>query len=313
MSNGSAMKTVPAGWVDLQVNGYAGVDFSSPGLTVEKIRHATEALVRRGTAAYCPTMVTSPLERYEENLPVLAAAMEEPDLKPRLLGIHLEGPFLSLDGRGAHQASLLRKPDAKLLDHWLALVKGHVSLLTLAPELDAAEALIQHAVACGVVVLLGHHVADGASIERAVSAGACGCTHLGNGIPNTLPRHPNPIWSQLADDRLTALVITDGHHLPVEFVRVVLRVKGMDHCIVTSDAAPVAGLPPGRYSWMGTELVSEPSGRIGVAGSAVLAGSSATMEDCMVWLRAWSQLSEKDLHKLGRENALKLLGRSAAG
>lgn len=302
---------VPDGWIDLQVNGYAGVDFSAPGLTVAGIRRVTEELVKRGTAAYCPTVVTTVMERYDANLPVLAAAMEEPDLKPHLLGIHLEGPFLSLEGRGAHQASLLQKPDVKLLDHWLTLAKGRVPLLTLAPELDGAADLIRHAVARGVVVLLGHHVADGASIDRAVLAGARGCTHLGNGIPNMLPRHPNPIWNQLADDRLTALLITDGHHLPVEFVKSALRVKGLDRCIVTSDAAPIAGLPPGRYTWMGTELVSEPSGRIGLANSDVLAGSSATMEDCMVWLRSWSQLNEKELKRLGRENPLRILGKLA--
>jgi N-acetylglucosamine-6-phosphate deacetylase len=299
---------VPEGWIDLQVNGYAGIDFSAPGLTVADIRRATEELARRGTAAYCPTMVTSSLERYEENLPVLAAAMAEPDLGPHLLGVHLEGPFLSLEGRGAHPASLLRKPDAKLLDHWLTLARGRIALLTLAPELEGAEVLIKHAVACGVGVLLGHHVADGVSIDRAARAGARGCTHLGNGIPNTLPRHPNPIWSQLADDRLSALLITEGHHLPIEFVRVVLRVKGVNRCLVTSDCSPIAGLPPGRYSWMGAGIVSEPSGRIGLADSAVLAGSSATMADCINWLRSWSQLDEQELRQLGRENPLRLLG-----
>ncbi|MEI7881262.1 MAG: N-acetylglucosamine-6-phosphate deacetylase [bacterium] len=309
MSDMLMNKIVPDGWIDLQVNGFVGVDFSAPGLTVADIRRVTEVLVRRGTAAYCPTVVTSAMERYEENLPVLVAAMEEPDLNPHLLGIHLEGPFLSLEGRGAHQAALLRKPDVQLLDHWLTLAKGHISLLTLAPEVEGAEALIRHAVARGVMVLLGHHVADGASIDRAVRAGARGCTHLGNGIPNILPRHPNPIWSQLADDRLIAMLITDGHHLPVEFVRSVLRVKGLDRCIVTSDAAPIAGLPPGRYTWMGTELVSEPLGRIGLANTDVLAGSSATMADCVAWLRSWSQLDEQDLRKLCRENPLRLLGK----
>ena len=303
------MRKIPEGWIDLQVNGYAGVDFSAAGLTVADVRRATEALVSKGTAAYCPTVVTSSLERYEENLPVLAAAMEEPDLRPHLLGIHLEGPFLSLDGRGAHQASLLRKPDAALFERWLTLARGHVALLTLAPELEGAEHLIKFATSKGVVVLLGHHVADAESIDRAVRAGARGCTHLGNGIPNTLPRHPNPLWNQLGDDRLTGLFITDGHHLPIEFVRVALRVKGLDRCIVTSDASPIAGLPPGRYTWMGVELVSEPLGRIGVADSAVLAGSSATMADCMVWLRSWSHLYEKDLKKLGRDNPLRLLGK----
>ena len=301
-------RVVPEGWVDLQVNGFAGTDFSDPGLTVADVRRATQELVRCGTAAYCPTVVTSDLYAYQATLPVLAAAMEEPDLAPHLPGIHLEGPFLSIEGRGAHRASLLRKPDVQLFDRWMALARGRISLLTLAPELDGVEALIHHAVACGVSVLLGHHVADAAAIDRAVQAGACGCTHLGNGIPNTLPRHPNPIWSQMADDRLNALLITDGHHLPVEFVRVALRAKSLDRIIVTSDASPIAGRPPGRYRWMGTELVSEPSGRISVAGSDVLAGSSATMADCMEWLRTRLRLDENELRLLGRENPLRLLG-----
>ncbi len=312
MKEATSKRGVPQGWVDLQINGFIGVDFSAPGLTVADVRRATEELVRRGTAAYCPTVITSVLERYEENLPVLAAAMEEPDLKSHLLGIHLEGPFLSLEGKGAHSAALLRKPDTALLDRWQVLAKGHIALLTLAPEVEGADALVQHAVALGVKVLLGHHVADGASIDRAVRAGACGCTHLGNGIPSLLARHPNPIWNQLADDRLMALLITDGHHLPIEVVKVALRAKGLDKVIVTSDAAPIAGLPPGRYSWMGSDLVSDASGRIGLASSPVLAGSSATMADCMVWLRSWSQLTERELRQIGRENPLRMLGIESA-
>ena len=188
------------------------------------------------------------------------------------------------------------------------MAKGRIALLTVAPEVEGAEALIRHAVARGVVVLLGHHVADGASIERAVRAGARGCTHLGNGIPNVLPRHPNPIWCQLAEDRLTALLITDSHHLPKEFVSVALRTKGIDRCIVTSDAAPIAGLPPGRYNCMGAEVISEPSGRIALANGSSMAGSSATMADCIAWLRSWSQLTEAELLQLGRDNPLRFLG-----
>jgi N-acetylglucosamine-6-phosphate deacetylase len=218
-------------------------------------------------------MITSELARYEENLQVLAAAMEDPELGPHLLGVHLEGPFLSPEAKGAHPAQLLRKPDEQLLEHWLELAKGRIALLTVAPELDGAEGLIRYAVTQGVGVLLGHHLSDRASIQRAVLAGARGATHLGNGIPNQLPRHPNPIWSQLAEAQLSALLITDGHHLPEEFIRVVLSAKGLEHCIVTSDAAPIAGLPPGRYSWMGSDIVSAPGGRIGIANSPVLAGN----------------------------------------
>jgi N-acetylglucosamine-6-phosphate deacetylase len=299
---------VPDGWVDLQVNGYAGVDFSAAGLTVADVRRATEELVRRGTGAFCPTVVSCAPEVYEQNLPVLAAALQAADLGPHLPGIHLEGPFLAPAAKGAHRACWLQQPDSALFDRWMSLAEGRITLLTVAPEIEGAEALIRHATGRGVTVLLGHHVGDNASIERAVRAGARGCTHLGNGIPNVLPRHPNPLWTQLADDRLTGLFIADGHHLPLEFMKVALRAKGLERCVVTSDAAPIAGLPPGEYECMGQTVISEPGGRISVKNLASLAGSSATMAECMMWLRSWSGLSEADLLRIGRLNPLRLLG-----
>jgi len=300
-------RTGGVGYVDLQVNGYLGVDFSSPDLTVDGVRQVTEALVARGTDAYCPTIVTVPLATYRAVLPVLAAAMAEPDLRPHLLGIHIEGPFITPEARGAHQQSLIRKADAALFDRWQDLAEGHIRMLTLAPEQEGASKLIRHAVRRGVVVSLGHHLADKTSIDRAVDAGAACCTHLGNGIPNVLPRHPNPIWTQLADDRLTGMFITDGHHLPPEFVQVALRAKGLRRTIITSDAASVAGLPPGEYDAMGDRVVLEKSGRLAMKHSASLAGSSATLAECVEWLRSWSGLNEQELTQIARTNPLRLL------
>jgi len=308
MSARQVVPQVPEGWVDLQVNGFLGIDFSAPGLRVDDVRRATKALVQRGTGAYCPTVITNEPWMYEVNLAVLAAAMEEPDLKPHLLGIHLEGPFLSVEARGAHQERLLQNPSVDRFDHWMKLARGRIVMLTLAPELDGSEALIRHVVKRKVVVSLGHHMADPLSIDRAVRAGATCCTHLGNGIPNTLPRHPNPIWTQLADDRLVGMLITDGHHLPADFVRVALRAKGVGNVIVTSDAAPIAGLPPGEYKFAGADVVSEPGGRIALKDGYSLAGSSATMEACIFWLRKLAVLSEAELMQVGRQNPLRLLG-----
>ncbi len=303
------MSSIPAdGFVDLQVNGFMGVDFSAPGLTVADVRRATLALAERGTAAYCPTVVTNELATYEQNLPVLAQAMKEPDLRGRIPGIHIEGPFLAPLACGAHRPDLLRKPDRALFDRWQALAEGHIRILTLAPELDGAPALIRHVTQQGVVVSLGHHMADAAAIDRAVAAGARCCTHLGNGIANQLPRHPNPIWTQLADDRLTGMFITDGHHLPAEFVRVAIRAKGIEQFIVTSDAASVAGLAPGEYTSLGIAVVLEPSGRLSVKNGVALAGSSATLADCIRWLSSLGVLSPAQLRQVGRTNPLRLLG-----
>jgi N-acetylglucosamine-6-phosphate deacetylase len=249
MSNDRKLSPIPKGladtkgYIDLQVNGYQDVNFSTPGLSVADIRRITQILLKRGTAAYCPTVVTSDLSVYEQNLPILAKAMMEPDLCDHLLGLHLEGPFISKPASGAHPQEHIRPPDVRLLDHWQSLSGNRVRIITLAPEAEGAEAFIRHATGQGIVCSLGHHVGDDASIKRAVDAGASLCTHLGNGIPNTLPRHPNPIWTQLADDRLTGMFITDGHHLPKSFIRVAIRAKGVSRFIVTSDVAPPGGMP----------------------------------------------------------------------
>jgi len=302
-----------SGWIDLQVNGFLGVDFSAPDLTLDGVRRITRELCERGTSAYCPTLVTCDPAVYARNLPILAQAMREPDLREHLPGLHLEGPFLGHASRGAHPAEWLAPPDPRRFDEWQRLSGGGIRILTLAPELEGAPALIRHAVAQGVVVSLGHHAADGDAIARAVEAGATLCTHLGNGIANLLPRHPNPIWSQLADDRLTACVIADGHHLPASFLRVAWRAKGRERLIVTSDAAAIAGLPPGPYSYMGSSVVIEPGGRIVMAtsssgGGATLAGSSCTLAECLRHLASLGDWSEDDLVQVGRRNPVAILG-----
>lgn len=304
------------GWIDLQVNGFLGVDFSAPDLTLDKVRHITEVLASRGTSAYCPTLITCDPAIYERNLPILAQAMREPDLREHIAGLHMEGPFLSSASRGAHPAEWLAAADPHRFDAWQHLAKGTIRILTLAPEVEGAVELIRHVVAHGVVVSLGHHLADDETLARAVEAGATLCTHLGNGIVNTLPRHPNPIWTQLADDALTACVIADGHHLPASFLRVAWRAKGRDRFIVTSDAAGIAGLPPGQYDYMGTSVEIESSGRIIVrnrspSDNATLAGSSSTLADCMAHLATLGDWTPDDLIQIGRRNPARLLRTSA--
>lgn len=302
-----------SGWIDLQVNGSLGVDFSSPELTLDGVRRVTEELRARGTSAYCPTLVTCDPAVFARNLPLLARAMRDPALREHLPGLHLEGPFLNPASRGAHPSQWLALPDPRRFDEWQGLAEGGIRILTLAPELEGACALIRHAVAQGVVVSLGHHLADDNAIARAVEAGATLCTHLGNGIVNTLPRHPNPLWTQLATDALTACVIADGHHLPAAFLRVAWRAKGRDRFIVTSDAAAIAGLAPGRYTYMGAEVDLEPNGRIVQTASAggggrTLAGSSSTLGDCLRHLATLGDWTTDDLVQVGRRNPARVLG-----
>ncbi len=299
------------GFVDLQVNGYVGVDFSAPGLKLEGIRRVTHALIERGTVAFCPTVITARTEVYEQNLPVLAQAMGDPDLAPHLLGIHLEGPFISPEdgARGAHSRELTRLPDIELYKRLQELSANRITLVTLAPEQDGAVALIRYIVSTGSVVSLGHHLGSGDDIARACDAGATVVTHLGNGIPGYLPRHPNPIWHQLDEDRLMAMIIADGHHLPESFARIVHRVKTSGRLIVVSDSAPIAGLSPGSYTTLGQEVVLEQTGRIWNPRDKHLVGSSACMIDCMNWLASITSLSEAELWQVGHHNPLKLIGK----
>jgi N-acetylglucosamine-6-phosphate deacetylase len=154
-------------------------------------------------------------------------------------------------------------------------------MVTLAPERVGAVPFIEKLAAAGVVVALGHTAATGEQIRAAVDAGARASTHLGNGCHATLDRHVNPIWEQLADDRLWMSVITDGHHLPPAVLTSLVRAKGVGRTLLTCDASPLAGLPPGRYADWGQEFEVLPTGKIVVPGTPYLAGSGCFTDACV--------------------------------
>ena len=300
------------GFVDLQVNGYLGVNFSAPGLTLDEVGLATREIVKRGTIAYCPTVITAGEETYRENLPLLARAMEETDLAPHILGIHLEGPFISpLKGpRGMHEKNFVCPPGIKEYEKFQELADGKIVLVTLAPEIEGAKALIKHIVEQGIAtVSLGHHLADEESLKMASREGARCCTHLGNGISNLLPRHPNPLWTQLADDSLSAMFITDGHHLPLDFIKVALRAKRPERFLVTSDISPIGGLAPGNYRIAGYPVVFEGSGKIRSLKEDCLAGSGATLMECINVLSSLGILTEDELWQVGMVNPLRIINK----
>jgi N-acetylglucosamine-6-phosphate deacetylase len=300
------------GFVDLQVNGYLGVDFSSPELQSEDIGRITEALVRAGTIGYLATVITSEMDVYRRNLPLLARAMEQPGVREHLLGIHMEGPYLSGEegARGAHYASRMRRPDSDEFDRFQEWAQGQIALLTLAPEREGALGLIGH-VSCKYKtrVSLGHHLADRETIQSAANAGASLITHLGNGCPSMLPRHDNILIHQLANDSLTAGLITDGHHLPADFIRIALRCKSPERVFVVSDMAPIAGFEPGIYETLGNTVRLTATGRIENVETPYFAGSGCTMVQCMRFLRSLEVLGEEDLWRVGLKNPLRILGR----
>ncbi len=299
------------GFVDLQVNGYLGVDFVSPALTRDDVRRITNEMVARGVIGYCATLVTSDMAIYRRNLPLIAEAMEEPGIRGRLLGIHMEGPYLSREegARGAHAAELMRLPNPGEFDRFQEWARGRIALLTLAPELPGAIPLIGHIVAHHrTLVSLGHHLAPRDVLRAAASAGATMVTHLGNGCPNMLPRHENILVYQLADDTLHAGLIGDGHHLPDDFIRVALRCKGIGKVFIVSDCAPIAGFPPGEYETLGNRVRLTQSGRIQNLDRMHLVGSGLNLAECMRRLREHGLLSEEEAWQAGFTNPLALLG-----
>ena len=302
------------GFVDLQVNGFLGVDFSGPELTAADFRMACREVLSRGTAAFLPTIVTSPVEVLCRNLELVAETAGEAEFQGRLLGIHLEGPFISREpgGVGAHNAEWVLEPSIETFDDLQAAARGQIRMLTIAADATGAEALARHAGGQGVCVSLGHHLATGADLQRLAGAGATALTHLGNGVPAMLPRHPNPIWAALANDDLTATIIADGQHLPASVIKSFLRAKGIERIVVISDGAAVAGLPAGTYenTALGKSIVLEESGKLHNPEKGCLAGSSATMLGCMNHLASLGLLGFEQLRTVGFANPLKLIGLS---
>jgi len=298
------------GFVDVQVNGHLGTDFGDLSLTAEGFAKGSRKLLARGTGAFLPTISTAPPEVYEQNLPILAAAIESDEFRGRVLGVHLEGPFLSPEpgARGAHNPQWMRPGDLDLLKRLLDLARGHVRVLTVAPEAEKAEQLARYAADRGIAVAVGHTLAGPDELKRMVDAGATFFTHLGNGLPNLIHRHHNPIWAALANDDLSITIITDGHHLPPEAIKTMLRAKGVAKTAVISDASHLAGMPPGRYSTLDNEVVLEPSGKLHNPAKQCLVGSSATMLQCMNHLASLGLLTERELLAVGFHNPLGLVG-----
>jgi N-acetylglucosamine-6-phosphate deacetylase len=266
----------PAFW-DIQSNGRWGHSFSSPEITIDQVASIIRAQAPMGTARLCPTLITAPVDHLVHGVRTIAAACQRyPDVADRVIGIHLEGPFISeQEGyRGAHPAGSVIDPDWDLFLKIQDASGGRIVLITLAPERAGAIDFIRRATSAGVVVAIGHTAAVGATIRTAIDAGALLSTHLGNGIVSQLPRHPNAIWTQAASKTLMASFIADGHHLDLEALRVLALAKGPAQTLLISDASPLAGLPPGDYG----EWSVDPSGKIVVAGTPYLAGSNLGLE-----------------------------------
>lgn len=299
------------GLIDLQVNGFAGIDVNGPDVTAERIIEITAALARIGVTTWVPTIVTAPEDAIDHALRMIEdARSRSPQLAHAIPCAHVEGPFLSPeDGpRGVHDADQIRSIDADEVARWQKA--GPAGIVTVSPHADDAPAEIARIVELGIRVAIGHTHASGSQITAAVDAGASLSTHLGNGIFPQLARHPNPLWTQLAEDRLSAGLIADGHHLPPETLEVMLRAKGVDRAFLVSDATELAGRTPGLYETaVGGTVELSPDGRLSYVGSELLAGAASDVAAGLRFVLASTSLSLPDALSLVTRTPGRILGR----
>jgi N-acetylglucosamine-6-phosphate deacetylase len=278
------------GLTDLQVNGYAGVDFNDAALTADALDHALDAMHRANVTVCLPTLITAGEAILAARLSALDNAVARSRLGPLMVpGFHLEGPFLSPDPgyAGCHPASAMIDPDPAVLRRLTKNLRRPILLLTLAPERPGAMALIAWARSSGMVVAMGHTRADSAITSEAVTTGVSLSTHLGNALPQPQPKFLNPLMAQLASDGLGASFIADGIHIPPDALKVMLRAKTPSRSILITDATAAAGAPPGLYPFAGVTVQHTADGSVRVPGGTTLAGSALRLDQAVRNLIAW--------------------------
>jgi N-acetylglucosamine-6-phosphate deacetylase len=299
------------GFVDIQINGFAGVDFSDSALDAERAISILPSIWKTGVASFLPTLITNSVEHLERNFRALEAARRlDARFAASVPGYHLEGPYLSPGkSHGAHVPELMHPPDWDEFARLQQAAGGEIAIVTVAPELPGACGFIRRACAAGVVVSIGHTDATPEQIHQGIEAGATLSTHLGNGCPEYVHRHQNPLWAQLASDRLKASLICDGFHLPSDLVRAAYRIKGDDGCILITDAIHAATLPPGRYSLVGREIELLASGQVLTADRQSMAGSALSMNRAVAIFAEYAQAPLARAIRAATHNPASLLHR----
>lgn len=300
---------VAPGWIDIQVNGFAGVDYCSHTASQEGIAHSIRELYSTGVTRFFPTVITGSFEDITGSLRNLTRAKATLAEGPAIEGFHIEGPHISPEEgpRGAHPVEWVRRPDIEEYKKWQDAAEGNIKLITVSPEWPETPAYIEHVVRDGVAASIGHMNATAEQIQAAVSAGATLSTHLGNGAHKVLPRHPNYIWEQLAEDRLAASFIIDGVHLTHTFMKVALRAKGIERSILITDAVMPAGCPPGPYKLGVVDVELWPSGdRVTLRGGTRLAGSALRMDHGVSNLMKMLGLSPAEAVTMATRNPARL-------
>lgn len=302
--------TTTAGLFDLQVNGFAGVDFNDPGLTPERFDQASRALVATGVTQFLPTLITASEASLAARFKALDAAVSASPLARTMVpGYHLEGPFLNPAPGfcGCHPAADMMPPDIALVDRLAAGLSRPILLVTIAPELPGSLDFIKQVRRRGIAVALGHSDARAQTAREAVEAGATLATHLGNGVAHQMHKFDNPIIAQATEDGLWGCFIVDGIHVSLPGLRMLTRTKTLARSILVTDAVAAAGAPPGRYLLAGMAVERGEDGTVRQNGASHLAGSSLTMDQGVRNLVRWGLCSFDEAIRLGSANPRKAL------
>lgn len=305
---------VSAGLVDLQVNGFAGVDFNAETITAEALDQALEAMLATGVTTCLPTLITAHPHELEARLRALDAAVAASRLGPAMCpGYHLEGPFLNpLPGYcGCHPPEAMTAADPALIARLRRLATRPILMVTLAPELPGALELVAALAGEGVIVALGHTAAGFEQVAAAAAAGARLSTHLGNGMTQSAHKLENPIFAQLAEDRLEASFIADGIHIHPRALKVLLRAKGLDRAMLVTDAVAGAAAAPGQYRFAGMAIERTQAGAIRLPSGA-LAGSALCLDQAVRNLVAWGLATAEQALALASTRPLALLAPALA-
>ncbi len=302
--------------VDLQINGYGGVDFQRDDLAPGDLLSATQQLRRDGCGQYLLTLITDDWTSLMQRLSQLKRLRDElPELRRAIVGWHVEGPFISAQPGfcGAHNPAVMEDPRPEHIRELRAVTGNDPVLLTLAPERAGALEAITLAVSLGITVSLGHTNASAAVLASAVQAGATGFTHLGNALPQQLDRHDNLLWRVLDTPGLTASLIPDTLHVSPMFFRLVHRLLPPERIYYTTDAMSAAGAPPGRYTIgqieleVGSDQIVRLPGKSNFAGSALrpIEGvfRAAAMLGCP-WQRTWDYFAQQPARLINLANEL---------
>ncbi|HEX2396449.1 MAG TPA: N-acetylglucosamine-6-phosphate deacetylase [Bacteroidales bacterium] len=311
LPNGSGKPEVyvAPGFIDIQINGFMGINFSDQALTTEKMRKATQALWKEGVTSYLPTVITNDHSRLKKSFMLLADATSDKKIEGSVPGFHLEGPFISpVQGyRGAHSEKYIRPPDQNEFRILQDASGNKIKLITVAPEIPGAISFIEKVARSGVTVSLGHHNGTTGIIQEAVEAGAQLSTHLGNGCANEINRHWNPIWPQLANDGLSISIICDGSHLNRDEVITFYKVKGNGMTILVSDALYLAGMSPGEYTDDEGVTLLLTEDVVKLPAENVLAGAAQSIRRCTENMMAFTGCSLKEAMQMASTNPARLL------